>query len=494
MITERLSVMPAKDNASRSCFRWRASEQKIFLVGLLLFCLISATTKVRPTSLSGDYFTHDPSRIVECNGKYFVYCTGPNCQMRYSSDMMHWTVGPSVLAGIPLWARAAVPGNTGDWIWAPDVIYLNNQYYLYYSFSTFGSKVSAIGLATSPSLDPSSPDYRWTDQGAVVESGISNDYNAIDPCPVLDAKGDLWMSFGSWNDGGIELVRLDNKTGKPVSAPKSLASGKDRLGPEGSFVAYHRGYYYLWDSEGWCCQGMNSTYHILVGRSRDIAGPYVDKMGLSMLATGGSLFLRTDGVQFGPGCMGLSRVDGADICSYHYYDGLSNGRPTLAIEPLKWAADGWPYLAPDRRFGAGPQISDGGHFALIGQGGELALTVHGIGDRDGAAIGQDVYNANPLQEWNVSPTGDGYFSIASLATGKFIDAPDSAPANSGSVDQARWNNLDNQKWSIEQVSSGVFKIVSKAGDEVLTAAGPDGAIGISAWSDRNDQNWSLKRL
>lgn len=292
-------------------------------------------------TLTGDILAHDPSRIVKCDGKYYFYCTGPDCPMHVSTDLIHWQIGPAVLSEIPAWAREKVPDNKGDWIWAPDVIYLNNKYYLFYAFSTFGRKVSVIGLAASPTLDSTSPNYHWTDMGEVVSSNDQSDYNAIDPCPVLDDHGDLWLSFGSWFGKGIVLVKLDKATMKPVSDPISLAA-KQRTGPEASYIYRHGGYYYLFENEGLCCQGMNSTYRIMMGRSKTIAGPYLDKDGKPLADGGGSEFLGTEWQEIGPGQIGIFSENGIDRFSFHYYDGLANGRPTLGLETLIWDSDGWP--------------------------------------------------------------------------------------------------------------------------------------------------------
>ena len=55
-------------------------------------------------------------------------------------------------------------------------------YYLYYSVSAFGKNTSCIGVATNKTLHPSSPDYKWTDHGKVIQSVPGRDmWNAIDP-------------------------------------------------------------------------------------------------------------------------------------------------------------------------------------------------------------------------------------------------------------------------------------------------------------------------
>jgi len=61
-----------------------------------------------------------------------------------------------------------------------------SKYHLDYAASTFGSNHSAIGLVTNKTLDMQSPDYQWVDEGLVLESMRSGDFNAIDPNITFD--------------------------------------------------------------------------------------------------------------------------------------------------------------------------------------------------------------------------------------------------------------------------------------------------------------------
>ena len=136
----------------------------------------------------------------------------------------------------------------------------------------------------------------------MFQSTSADDYNAIDPSLVTDASGDRWLSFGSfWS--GIKLIRLDNTTGKPASAATvySLAAKPSPDPEEGSGIVYHGGYYYLFVAVDTCCQGISSTYHIQVGRSASITGPYVDTSGTTMLNGGGMEVQGTDAGMIGPG-------------------------------------------------------------------------------------------------------------------------------------------------------------------------------------------------
>jgi hypothetical protein len=135
-----------------------------FVVGLGLATSVAlGETKVEPLPLEGQTFVHDPSTILKENGRYYLFGTGRGISTKSSPDLIHWTNGPSVFTDLPAWTTNAVPGYRGH-TWAPDVLRADGQYRLYYSVSTFGKQVSAIGLTTSPTLDPASPDYCWTDR------------------------------------------------------------------------------------------------------------------------------------------------------------------------------------------------------------------------------------------------------------------------------------------------------------------------------------------
>jgi len=293
---------------------------------------------------------HDPSTIIKSrNGNYWIFATGDGIVSYYSTDLIHWESGPSVFKTPPSWTKKLVPGFEGIF-WAPDVIYLNDEYMLYYAVSTWGSNVSAIGLVTNRTLNPNSSNYHWNDQGPVIVSDKTDDFNAIDPCPFVDPTDNtLWLTFGSfWS--GIKLVQLDPSTGKRInnSPVYSLARHRDRVDSiEASYLYYHNGYYYLFVNWNFCCKGIDSTYNIRVGRSTKITGPYLDRDGKNMLDGGGSLFLETEGAFVGPGQVGILHEDNKYLLSCHFYDGNSNGAPTLAILPLEWE-NGWPIIAKGR--------------------------------------------------------------------------------------------------------------------------------------------------
>lgn len=336
------------------------------LLGLLSAAAVLALSSAAPAQqappagttlnarLTGDLVpTHDPV-IARDGDTYYVFSTGHGerlLETKSSKDLVHWTAGAPVFTKMPDWAPKAVPGTNG--MWAPDISFVNGRWRLYYSVSTFGSNRSAIGMATNATLDPKAPTFAWRDEGLVVQSMPSDDFNAIDPNFVIDAQGRHWLSLGSfWT--GIKLFELDRKTGKPLkpgAKPYSIARRPAPAGGpapvEAPFIVPHGGFYYLLVSYDYCCKGVNSTYYTVVGRSKAITGPYLGKDGSALMEGGGTIFLRADLQEQqrfrGPGHAGwLHDKDDRDYVVYHAYDKEARGAPTLRIAPVRWGTDGWP--------------------------------------------------------------------------------------------------------------------------------------------------------
>jgi len=306
----------------------------------------SGTTTLN-SQLTGDLTVHDPVIIREGDTYYVFNTVGRYVGIRTSKDLKTWKDAGAVFKEIPAWAKEAIPGTDG--IWAPDISYVDGQYRLYYSVSTFGSNRSAIGLATSPTLGAGA---KWTDHGQVVMSTKESDFNAIDPNFVVDRQGKHWLALGSfWT--GIKLFPLDRKTGKVVSGAKPYAIAR-RPAPAGGpapveapFIIPHGGWYYLIVSYDYCCKGVNSTYYTVVGRAKAITGPYLGKDGSALMQGGGSILVRADLQEQqryrGPGHAGaFTDKDGTTYLVYHAYDKQADGKPMLRIAPLRWDAQGWP--------------------------------------------------------------------------------------------------------------------------------------------------------
>ena len=304
-------------------------------------------------ALTGDVApVHDPVVIRE-GRTYYLFSTGGRpgegvLPIRTSRDMRHWTRSGFVFDALPAWARSEIPRARNAW--APDIARLNGRYHLYYSVSSFGSRNSAIGLATTPTLDPDDPAHRWRDEGMVLRSHEDrDDWNAIDPNLFIEDDRHVWLSWGSFWDG-IKMRRVDPATGKLSTADATLhsLSRRSREQPTGGsveapFIIRRGDAYYLFVSFDRCCRGADSTYKVMVGRSRTVTGPYVDRNGRSMLEGGGTIVVEaaTDSWR-GAGHQAIFRDGDLDYLFFHAYFGPGRGRGSaLQISTMVWE-DGWP--------------------------------------------------------------------------------------------------------------------------------------------------------
>ena len=298
--------------------------------------------------------THDPVMIKE-KDTYYLFATGQGISVMSSRDMKNWKFEPSVFSEAPQWAVELIDGYNGH-TWAPDVIYHGGLYHLFYSCSAFGKNTSAIGHATTPTLDRKDPRFKWTDHGMVIQSVPNRDsWNAIDPNIIIDEKGTPWMTFGSFWDG-IKLVRLTddlNAVAEPqewysISHRQRSVSVKSEDAGDGAveapFIMKHGEYYYLFVSFDYCCRGLKSDYKVAVGRSKDVRGPYLDRDGKSMEYGGGTIIVKGDKNWAGIGHCAAYKFEGKYYFIAHAYSVKNDGTPMLYVRTIKWTEDGWPIV------------------------------------------------------------------------------------------------------------------------------------------------------
>ncbi len=344
---------------------YRVTRRLPIIALALVFWSLGAQASQRPQAfnLEGDIAgAHDPSIIRE-GDTYYVFATGKapgggQFAIRCSTNLTNWKYCGRVFDAVPAWIKQRSPG-TRD-LWAPDISYTHGQYRLYYAYSLFGKNTSGIALATAKTLDPKSPDYGWRDEGLIVESTATDDFNAIDPNYIEDGQHRAWLSFGSfWS--GIKMRSLDAATGKPSTTDTTTYSLASRVRPENvapnppglpgnwqaieaPFIVRHGRYFYLFVSFDLCCRGVKSTYRTVVGRSASITGPYLDRDGVPMLKGGGTALLSANSRWLGPGGESvLLRKGQPDLIVYHAYD-HETGKPSLQLSTIAWR-HGWPTAA-----------------------------------------------------------------------------------------------------------------------------------------------------
>lgn len=466
-------------------------------------------------------FVHDPSTVIRWKGKYWVFSTGRGAPFYSSPDTVTWTREGSVWDRIPDDVHATVPKNNGMDVWAPDIIRMNGEFYVYYAVSSWGSFQSVVALATNPTLDPKDPDYKWTDRGVVVSSNGNEDLNAIDPGVMKGPDGRLWICYGSYH-GSIRVTELDPKTGlakQPGKLGTAIATARES---EASDMIFHDGYYYLFVNHNSCCKGKNSEYNIRVGRAKDVLGPYVDKHGRTMAEGGGSLFLAAHDHRIGPGHFGRvvdydtgeakgkrenpeagSDGAGAERFSIHYEaDTTRGGRSVLDMRPLMWSLDGWPV--------AGDNVAEG-TYQLVSRMSENTLeeTVAPPVNPAGPArvdpaptsaaapvIQPGLARLNRYltlnnQKWTIAPVANGFYEIVNAATGDALGVNSDAAiaGDSLQVGTARFTSADGQLWHLDQFPDGGWRIRNKTGASLRMAE--RGTVAVGAFMRDDAHLWEI---
>ena len=433
--------------------------------------LMSVLISQRAFAQIGTPYIHDPSTIMECEGKYYTFGTGGGGLI--SEDGWTWNGG------------AERPGGGA----APDAVKIGDRYLIAYSATgggLGGGHAGRVLTMWNKTLDPKSPDFKFTEPIEVAHSLDDEDCDAIDAGLLLDpTDGRLWLSYGTYF-GFIRIVELDPKTGKRVEGNKEINVAIDC---EATTLMYRDGWYYLLGTHGTCCDGPNSTYNIVVGRSRSVTGPYIDNVGRDMLEGGGKLVIAAGERKTGPGHFGRFVVaDGVEKMSYHYEaDFDQGGRSVLAIRPLLWK-NGWPVAGEAFKEGTYEIESERRGYAL-----ELAVDfvrmtggMHRFWEKDAQPMTplksqtlEDVigtwpkgdinvrigdYMFRPHQKWTITAVpeaggylGGPYYKIVIEGTNRAL----AATADAEVVAVPQFTGAPEQLWRIDQLTDGTYRIMPK---------------------------------
>ncbi|MGM9699484.1 MAG: family 43 glycosylhydrolase [Prevotella sp.] len=476
---------------------------------MTLAALMLATASAK--AQIGQPWIHDPSTIAECDGKYYTFGTGGGGLI--SEDGWTWKGG------------AERPGGGA----APDALKIGDRYLIVYGATgggLGGGHSGRILTMWNKTLDPKSPDFKFTEPIEVVASADLEDNDAIDPGLLLDpTTGRLWVSYGTYF-GFIRLIEIDPKTGRRVEGNKELDIAIDC---EATDLLYRDGWYYLLGTHGTCCDGFNSTYNIVVGRSRNVTGPYLDNVGRDMLKGGGKMVIAAEPRMVGAGHFGRTVIDkGVEVMSCHFEaDFDRSGRSVLAIRPLLWK-NGWPVAGEQFKGGTYSILSERRGYAL-----ELAVDFKRIEQERrmwwkidpnepteamplqqlddvksewpetdiAVRAGDNMFR--PHQRWTITPVPEAggylsnpYFKITIEGTDRAL----AATANKELTTVGEFTGTPEQLWRIEQLIDGTFRIMPKAipgieGDnrKYVIYSVADSTPTLAEWNfDTDNSKWSFR--
>ena len=433
--------------------------------------LLAVSLTLTVAAQVGKPFIHDPSTIMECEGKYYTFGTGGGGLI--SEDGWTWNGG------------GVRPGGGA----APDAMKIGDRYLIIYGATgggLGGGHNGRILTMWNKTLDPKSPDFKYTEAILVAQSDGIEDNDAIDPGLLLDPNdGRLWCSYGTYF-GLIRLIELDPATGKRVEGNQAINIAIDC---EATDLEYRDGWYYLLGTHGTCCDGANSTYNIVVGRSKSITGPYLDNIGRDMLKGGGKMVLAAGGRLIGAGHFGrIILEDGVEKMSCHYEADLDqSGRSVLGIRPLLWK-DGWPVAGDNLREGtyAIESVRRGYALELVVDFVRMAGGMRGFGRNTnepvkpipsqelsdvihtwpagniGVRIGD--YMTRPHQKWTITAAPDSsgyiggpYYKIVIAGTDRAL----AATADAEVITVPAFTGAPEQLWRIDQLTDGTYRIMPR---------------------------------
>jgi arabinan endo-1,5-alpha-L-arabinosidase len=469
-------------------------------------------------ALDGQFTIHDPSTVIQCDGKFYTFGTGGSALV--SDDGWTWRAGQ----------RASGGGM------APDLIHIGDRYYQYFAANPGGQPHATVTMISTKSLNPDSPDYKWEAGGIVASTDGIEDCNGIDPGLLLDPNdGKLWLTYGSYF-GYIRVVELDPKTGKQLDPPAKFTDISINM--EASCMIYHEGWYYLFGTRGSCCRGADSGYNIRMGRSKKPTGPFLDMEGVELIKGGGTLFCASAGRVIGPGHFGLEDAgDGVQKWSMHYEADLDRGGASvLDVRPLLWK-DGWPV--------AGDNMKEGNYkIESVRTGTALEIAVQGQpvgGGRTGGGMGGRGAGGGRGGMPGTAPAGepgvrgpvasDGLVYVAAPGGGDAAGAAGGrgggggmgggrgggggapVPAQEAAAVAGSWptGNIDTrmanylcqaqQKWTIAPapnaggyLGSPYFKITIAGTDRALAATAEGELVTVPAFSGAPEQLWRIEEL
>ena len=477
-------------------------KKNILLAGILALACISAAAQV------GAPYIHDPSTIQFCDGKYYTFGTGAGGLM--SADGWVWESG------------ATRPGGGA----APDCIKIGDRYLVGYSTTgggLGGGHAGRVVTMWNKTLDPNSPDFAFTEPIEVANSVVDEDCDAIDIGLLMDPDGRLFCTYGTYF-GNIRMGELDPATGARLAGNQPVDVAIDC---EASVMIYNDGWYYLLGTHGTCCDGVNSTYNIVCGRSRKPTGPFLDNMGRDMLRGGGKMVIAAEERLFGAGHFGRIIVEpGVEKASLHFEADLDrSGRSVLAVRPILWK-NGWPEC--------GELLKDGNYKILSRRRGyALELTVDFVRAQGGMRMfgfgrgqeqpvtpleGQKLeevapdwpagdipvrindYMARPHQKWTIEAVPDAggflggpYVKIVIEGTNRALAAAEGATLTT--VEE--FTGAANQLWRIDLLTDGTYRIMPKeipgCDQPLCLVSVADSTPGLAKFDFGNDNcKWDLK--
>ena len=267
----------------------------------------------------------DPDVVAVGNDYYMTassFNSAPGLPVLHSTDLVNWTL---INYALPVQVPAdhyARPQH-GNGVWAPNIRYHNEKFWIFYPDPDFGIYV----------VTADDPAGTWSEPKRILAGK-----GLIDPTPLWDDDGNAWLLHG-WAksragfNNVLSLRKMAADTSWVSEEYQHIVDGHALPGYrtlEGPKFYKRNGYYYIFAPAGGVETGWQSVF-----RSKNIAGPYESRV---VMAQGNTLI---NGPHQGSWIHTAQNED----WFIHFQSRKAYGR-IVHLQPLAWQDD-WPVIGND---------------------------------------------------------------------------------------------------------------------------------------------------
>ena len=363
-----------------------------------------------------DGYYADPD-VQIYDGTYWVYPTrasqpgepssagAKSMDIFSSTDMVNWTKHANVISSANIsWLE--------DSLWAPNGVYRNGKYYIYFAANAINGDGQLGGIGVAVADNPEGP---YTDAiGAPLINVVRNGAGPMDQDVFIDDDGQAYMYYGSWGECNVVKLNADMKslgTWPDGTVYKKVTPTKtgDNDYFEAPKVFKRNGIYYMNYAAGvWA----DSSYKVMYATSSSVTGPFVPQ----------GIMLHTDTTTAdGPGHNGIVQSPVTnDWYIFYHKRYLSSGQRVLAYDKFEFNADN---TIKPVEMAVEDNFEDGNDTGWTPYGGTWTASggQYNVGSNPGAKALLDTNFSDLVYEADVTPgsTGDAglVFRVSNPGTG-----------------------------------------------------------------------------
>ncbi|MFS1701839.1 glycoside hydrolase 43 family protein [Alteromonas sp. AMM-1] len=267
----------------------------------------------------------DPD-VVAVNNNYYMTASSfnavPGLPILHSTDLVNWTLINYALP-IQVPAEHYARPQHGNGVWAPNIRFHDNQFWIFYPDPDFGIYV----------VTAEDPAGKWSEPRLILPGK-----GLIDPTPLWDDDGQAWLLHG-WAksragfNNVLSLRSMANDTSWVSDDYTHVVDGHALPGYrtlEGPKFYKRNGYYYIFAPAGGVETGWQSVF-----RAKNIAGPYESKIVMDQ----GNTLIN------GPHQGAWVHTAHNEDWFIHFQSRKAYGR-IVHLQPVVWQND-WPIIGQD---------------------------------------------------------------------------------------------------------------------------------------------------